>query len=334
MPTLTSLSGAGLTNLGPLTTTFIPPASCVQSNAQTMFGPSTPNVLPYGFISCDDLDNERECLPSPSKVATETAPPYTQAVNYFSPGIFCPAGWTTAGTAAMPVSGGPTAPPEVSGAFKFNKDGAVEYIGHRDHVLLADALVPGETAVECCPRLVVPRAHDLRPVLTPNTTYSSMTPMMPGGGSCYSTLPSYTISQTCRVDYPEEAWSMYTTKARVNHAESTEFYPATVSKITGTMPPLTTTDSHPSTSDYIAMLVAEPVLMVHRPSDLTATAFPTSTSDMAHRPSDLTATTSATSTSNIAARGGPRLAGAHWGDSSALLGFVTAMTVGVVMVVL
>lgn len=134
-----------------------------------MFGPSTPNVLPYDFISCEDLDNERECLPSPSKVATETAPPYTQAVNYFSNGIFCPAGWMTAGTAAMPVSGGPTAPPEVSGALK-SKDGAVGYIGYRDHALLADALVPGETAVEYCPRLVVPRIYDLRPVLAPNTT--------------------------------------------------------------------------------------------------------------------------------------------------------------------
>ncbi|RMJ20938.1 hypothetical protein PHISP_08191 [Aspergillus sp. HF37] len=312
MPTLTSLSGAGLTNLGPLTTTFTPPPSCVQSNARTMFGPSAPNVLPYGHISCDNINDNRECLPSPSKVATETAPPYTQTVDYFSPGIFCPAGWTTVGTAAMPVSGGPTATPEVSGAFKFNKDGSVGYIGHRDHVLLADALVPGETAVECCP--------------------SSMTPMMPGIGSCYSTLPSYTISQTCSVYYPEEAYSTYTTKARVNHAESTELYPVTASKITGTMPPLTTTDSQPSTSDYIAMLIAEPVLMVHRPSDLTATASPTSTSNTA---ADITATTSPTSTSNMAARGGPRLAGARWGDLSALLGFVAAMmTVGVVIVVL
>lgn len=101
---ITSVSGVSLTNLGPLTTTFTPPPSCLQSNGMMMYAEPT-DLLPVGYISCDwDMES---CLPSQSKrTTTDTEEtPYTQVVTYFSPGIVCPADWKTVGTAALPTTG-------------------------------------------------------------------------------------------------------------------------------------------------------------------------------------------------------------------------------------
>jgi hypothetical protein len=157
-----------------------------------------------------------------------------------------------------------------------------------------------------------------------------MTPMPPRGATCVSSLPSYTVSEGCRVIYPDVALGMFATKTSVIDGGSTVHSPLTTVMVTGTMDPVTEINTIPSSEDFDVYLMAKPVLMVHKASDVTGipspTASPTSTSSSSPSPA---------STSNVAARGGPRLVGSQSGDFSALLGFVTAaMTVGAVMVVL
>jgi hypothetical protein len=166
-----------------------------------------------------------------------------------------------------------------------------------------------------------------------------MTPMPPRGATCVSSLPSYTVSEGCRVTYPDEMLDMVTTKTSVIDGGSTVLSPLTTLMVTGTMDPVMETNTIPSSEDFDVYLMAKPVLMVHKASDVTGipspTASPTSTSSSSPSPQAASSSTPPASTSNVAARGGPRLVGSQSGDFSALLGFVTAaMTVGAVMVVL
>jgi hypothetical protein len=101
MPSVSSLSSISLSNLGPLTTTFTPPPSCLQSNVATMFAPAS-SESPIGHVDCK-VEPSR-CLPSQPQLPTETAPPYSPEIVYFSPGLVCPAGWKTVGSAVYPTS--------------------------------------------------------------------------------------------------------------------------------------------------------------------------------------------------------------------------------------
>jgi hypothetical protein len=81
---------------------------------------------------------------------------------FYSPGLICPAGWTTAGAAAKL---GPSSS-SVSGAFTPTNNAIPTGIdGFFEPMLdvFVAALDPGETAVVCCPRFV---AHPtIAPVL-------------------------------------------------------------------------------------------------------------------------------------------------------------------------
>lgn len=148
MPSVSSLSGISLSNLGPLTTTFTPPPSCLQSNVATAFAPAS-SESPIGHVNCEVAPSR--CLPSQSQLPTETAPPYSPEIVYFSPGLVCPAGWKTVGSAVYPTSRATGGFPDVSGGFKSAAE-AHSSGGLSDANLLAEAMGPGETAIECCPR--------------------------------------------------------------------------------------------------------------------------------------------------------------------------------------
>lgn len=149
--------------------------------------------------------------------------------------------------------------------------------------------------------------------------------ILPDGAFCYSNIPSHTVTESCRVFYPTEAYTTFTTNTVLtldnNTVSLSDYWTST---LTVTSPMITTTGpiSRPyaNVDSFTAMLIMNDMLLVHRPSDVATTASPTSTSS---------------STSNVAARGRPGLAGSHWGDFGALLGFGTlAMAIGIVMVVL
>jgi hypothetical protein len=158
MPTATSLSGFGLVNVGPLTTTFSAPASCSAAGYRTVIAPATvPGDLLYG---ADCLWNPApECNPQPDALrslissANSGNPTAGQFIAYNSPGLVCPAGFATVGSAerasptSITFSGGFNSPVFPNGTSDEND----RFFEPGLEIFLA-AMDPGETAVMCCPR--------------------------------------------------------------------------------------------------------------------------------------------------------------------------------------
>jgi hypothetical protein len=166
MPSPITYRDNSFVNLGPLTTTFAPPASCfaattgvqiafssdIEGNAfQTNCGK---DAVHYGdcFPSGNALDSIRSSLwPSPTPIV----------MAYYSPGLYCPAGWTVAGEATKTDDGAPV----TSGAFSLihhptNIPADFAQFEPNMQVLL-DVLGTGETAMLCCPRYVADYARCL-----------------------------------------------------------------------------------------------------------------------------------------------------------------------------
>lgn len=113
------------TNLGPLTTTFTPPPACTINVA----GCATCAVAYQGqeCLTSIGAADATTCWPPTSAGASSVSPPFLGR-GFYSPGLICPSGYTSACSA---TAGGSSAWP-------------VEY-----------PLNYGETAVGCCPTYVV-----------------------------------------------------------------------------------------------------------------------------------------------------------------------------------
>lgn len=114
MPTATEYFGYAAVNYGPLTTTFIADRSCATA---------TDNFWVHGQGDSRNpmIANVADCAtatftatktggyPSGGKVESLwSSIPYLEngvgVASYFSPGVACPSGWTTAGTMARATS--------------------------------------------------------------------------------------------------------------------------------------------------------------------------------------------------------------------------------------
>ncbi|CAJ0543462.1 Ff.00g037630.m01.CDS01 [Fusarium sp. VM40] len=101
MPSRTQYFGYDFTNIGPLTTTYEPPASCTTATTDHIyFANATSLEQAYGSVKCDGPEPVGKCYPSGatydsllSSYATYRDQGFWQ---YFSPGVVCPKGWTTA----------------------------------------------------------------------------------------------------------------------------------------------------------------------------------------------------------------------------------------------
>lgn len=158
MPTATSLSGFSLINDGPLTTTFTAPASCSTAYGIAIAESSVPNLAIFD-AQCDWVP-PAGCNPFGSVIrsldsaAVNGNPAADMTILYNSPGLACPFGWATVGTAAKlnPTS------TSISGAFNapfppFSVPADVKIILNAPSLdLFMTALDPGETAALCCPR--------------------------------------------------------------------------------------------------------------------------------------------------------------------------------------
>lgn len=168
MPTST-LDGYDFVHMGPLTTTWTAPASC--STALRNQGVAYTEVLhpPQYLEKCDFGDDwgngppHSDCYPSGEDLddylrrQTDAAGPFT-FLNYFSPGLHCPASWTTAGIAVKDDSG------SISATGVFSMTEFIVGIGPRTTEIeefpssepwpnrMAHALDDGETVIACCPR--------------------------------------------------------------------------------------------------------------------------------------------------------------------------------------
>jgi hypothetical protein len=121
--TMISTSTYARANLGPLTSTFTPPPDC--TTALLLYGGDSTGYLGYNCITIDGQlwsQPAEACRPS----RTVGIPP--KDFGFFSPGLICPTGYTSACTA---TGGG-------------HSDWNVEFF-----------LSTSETAVGCCRRWVV-----------------------------------------------------------------------------------------------------------------------------------------------------------------------------------
>lgn len=282
MPTATSVSGVILINGGPLTTTFTAPASC-STAYETMVGDNTaPYALQFGS-ECDwvpkpECDPNRDLVESLGQAILTGSPNQDSNVVYNSPGVVCPAGWSTAGQV---IKVNPTST-IASGAFNFSDSvpTAEPFFGYFQPVLdvLQAALDPGETAAVCCPRFVpFPfnaiewRAQELT---FPSSSYTAM-----GNGNigCYSTIPTseYTPKTGCQRIIPKE--DMATISGTYTIGGQT--FTGGIVDITGTIPLSTrkTTLSPAEATDVIGLAYTGMQILVHQSTDTSTADNPTKT---------------------------------------------------------
>ncbi|CAG2003244.1 unnamed protein product [Fusarium graminearum] len=145
MPTSTEFFGYHFTNLGPLTTTYEPPASCTTATTDHLYYANASELSDlYGAVSCGDKMGD--CYPSGSAHDEITSRNLKigghPTVGFFSPGVICPKGWTTAGVFAQGD--------EATKDGVFTKDlTADRQLGAED--IWGGVLEPGETLALCCP---------------------------------------------------------------------------------------------------------------------------------------------------------------------------------------
>jgi hypothetical protein len=159
MPSRTEYFGYGFTNLGPLTTTYEPPASCTTATTDRIyFANATSLELNYGAAKCDGPEPLGKCYPSGAaydSLMKDYATYRDQGFwQYFSPGVACPKGWTTAGTLAH---GDKTGSVEKTGVFTqppFPFPTPVDYLMTPEEIWL-NVLEPSETFAYCCPRYLL-----------------------------------------------------------------------------------------------------------------------------------------------------------------------------------
>ena len=123
------------TIIGPLTTTFTPPAECLTLGA---FGTGSGAVSFYRAEGCSNsrLIDATTCWPP----ASSSLPPSVlntdanlNGLGIYSPGLACPSGYTTACKEQLDSRGSDVPPANASSTrFQF-------------------PLIPNETAVGCCP---------------------------------------------------------------------------------------------------------------------------------------------------------------------------------------
>ncbi|KAJ4007651.1 hypothetical protein NW752_010318 [Fusarium irregulare] len=149
MPTATEFLGYQFTNLGPLTTTYSPPPSCTTATTDGIeFAKADTPTFVFGWESCS-ITTMGKCHPSGSqhdKIKGQAVKTGGMAVfDYFSPGLVCPHGWTTAGKLAY--GDGSTITRE--GIFTTD-DATPSYPFKGDEVWL-NVLASDETLAICCP---------------------------------------------------------------------------------------------------------------------------------------------------------------------------------------
>lgn len=144
MPTVTSFGFAALTNIGPLTSVYTPPAACSTIPVEPFVGTAIDDGFkPGAYVFCT-RQNRQDCFPS-GKARAEALKHAVGEVHpvlpYYSPAHQCPSGWTTVGALA-PKTG-------TSGIFT-TKDGQDGPHGMAEFA--NSVLAPDETMLLCCPK--------------------------------------------------------------------------------------------------------------------------------------------------------------------------------------
>ncbi|KAI1506267.1 hypothetical protein F5X99DRAFT_128994 [Biscogniauxia marginata] len=166
MPSATEYFGFAVTNLGPLTTTFTAAPSCATASNAVYFANTNDAYAYRGRPTCSLVPYGNDCYPSGEELDSLISDIYftpTQGfAHYFSPGIACPSGWTTAGAVAhvtaTPAAGSSDGDDAFSRSGVFTEDPWGWYREYTaDEAVLPKALVyldaldAAETLAYCCP---------------------------------------------------------------------------------------------------------------------------------------------------------------------------------------
>ncbi|CAG1969209.1 unnamed protein product [Fusarium graminearum] len=191
MPTATEFFGITAHNLGPLTTTYTAPTSCATSVKNPVFVNAT---TPHHFLAEAGCNwaSYGDCIPSGKEWESgeqQTSTFFQHTSVYFSPGIYCPAGWKTVGLLAHAKDG------------KFSASGALTTpvstfdgypqgnVYHTD--FWKNMLDESETLAYCCPSGYEANEHGgCVSILGPVTSYTYSEYCMIKGGRAKLTFIS------------------------------------------------------------------------------------------------------------------------------------------------
>ncbi|KAL2019157.1 hypothetical protein VTK56DRAFT_10029 [Thermocarpiscus australiensis] len=256
MPTVTTFANFVVSNLGPVTTTFAAPASCITGTGNLEVGFSASPLDDLWQTDCGPLAGSvGQCQPSGAAIEAFYSSNYLSAspgfLPYYSPGIVCPAGWTTAGVTSRNTDGSPGS---ASGAFSFPAPTETEPSFLQQITALAQVIDPGETVAVCCP--------------------SGYT-IPPAALYCYSVLPSSVYQPSAGSSFCQERGPMADVKTvnmtlTVNGlSRSTQ-----VLEILGTVPmTVTSTTFSPAQATHLVGVNVFPmVALVHKAADLSVTS--------------------------------------------------------------
>lgn len=157
--TVTEFAGYTRANYGPLTTTFTPDPSCATAAADELLIVKGNDVNKgVGFPKCiNSVKNLASCYPSGSKVSSMFSESLW-GLGYFSPGVACPSGWSTAGVMARATGAkgekldGWNGTGSLSGDDVWTKGDNEWLQGVPMLEIYRQMMTPEETMAVCCPR--------------------------------------------------------------------------------------------------------------------------------------------------------------------------------------
>ncbi|KAJ5988346.1 hypothetical protein N7481_003556 [Penicillium waksmanii] len=238
MPSISLTEGYTFTNWGQLTTTFTAPASCTTATGNYMIGLNTTAPVMEYAIQCSTL-GYGDCIPSGTVSHFTTINDNPKAVYneaYFSPGLYCPSGWTTKGIAIRDADKSLSSSGVLSSGTRVSMPTFIPQ-WQNPATLLMDLLDPSETLVMCCP--------------------DSMTADLAVG--CYSTVSDYKITEGCMREIP--ATDVGTSTEIIISEESTSRQ--LINIITGTQPISVTTRTFSPSEASQLVAVSKHILERH-----------------------------------------------------------------------
>ncbi|KAJ5218031.1 uncharacterized protein N7498_000130 [Penicillium cinerascens] len=262
MPSITTNEGYTFNNWGPVTATFTAPASC-STMSNIMIG--SRGTIPFLMYEeqCSTTRNY-DCIPTGTITPTTTYNPnpteiYQEA--YFSPGLYCPAGWATVGVAARNADSSLSVGGILTSQLAEVNTGLPHVpIFLNPATLLVELLDPKESAVMCCPRAMTADIYV----------------------GCYSTVSNYKVTKRCVDQIPGLDIGEVTKTHTWNGTAVTEL----LVTITATYPISIvekTFSVASEASSLVGISVMPMITLVHHQSDAQATGRAASTSNAASR---------------------------------------------------
>ncbi|KAK6859645.1 hypothetical protein PG995_003281 [Apiospora arundinis] len=279
--TVTEFAGYTRANYGPLTTTFTADPSCATAAADQLLivqGNDINKVV--GPPKCITRNKDfASCYPSGSKVNSMVSESLW-GLGYFSPGVACPSGWSTAGVMARATGtkgeklDGWNGTGSLSGDDVWIKDDNEWLHGVPMLEMYRQMMTPEETMAVCCPSgyQAANNARNCMSSITPLTALKDWDGKICNGGTYVQASSYATATIVISGSVTTEVWSAVTSGpgGGASTWEST------------TMMPLSNLYGYESltTRDMTVMTVLDSVPLIHRASDVKPNAAASSLTPM------------------------------------------------------